>query len=64
MRHQTKLLEMHSMGLLGLIKGVKKTVEGLVDGDLQKVGTGIADTAIGVITSLDGDSDDASSREE
>ena len=55
---------MHSMGLLGLIKGVKKTVEGLVDGDLQKVGTGIADTAIGVITSLDGDSDDASSREE
>ena len=47
------------MGLLGIGKGLLKTIEGVLEGDMEKVGKGVVKIVKGVATTvLLGGSDD------
>lgn len=49
------------MGILGITKGLIKTFEGVVEGDIEKIGKGVIKTAKGVATKIlftDDDDDD------
>lgn len=48
------------MGLFGVVKGLGKIVEGVVEGNINKIGKGALRTGIGIFTlgSVDSDDDD------
>ena len=49
-----------NMGWFGLAKGLKKTIEGIVEGDVEKIAKGVVKSAIGAVTiSSDEDAEDS-----
>ncbi|MBQ3616678.1 MAG: hypothetical protein II939_00755 [Bacteroidales bacterium] len=46
------------MGLFRIIKGLVQVGEGLLTGDGEKLGKGVANTAIGVVTTVTATDDD------
>lgn len=49
------------MSLIGIGKGLIKTVEGVIEGDIEKIGKGLIKTGTSVITTIifKGDKDDS-----
>ena len=45
------------MGLFRIVRGVVKTVEGIIEGDGEKILKGVAKTATGVVTTIVGTDD-------
>lgn len=53
------------MGVLGIVKGIKNIVEGVVEGDGSKIAKGIVKSGVGILTTITGkDSDDESDDDE
>lgn len=46
------------MGLFGIFKGAAKTIEGIVEGDAEKIVKGVGKTITGVVTTVTGSGND------
>lgn len=46
------------MGIIRIVRGVVKTVEGVIEGDGEKIVKGVVKTATGVVTTVAGTSND------
>lgn len=46
------------MGVLGIVRGLIKTVEGIAEGDGEKIMKGLVKTGTGVVTTVTGSTDD------